>query len=215
MKLIIPLKAPGSAKRRLSPVLTQEQRATLSQLMLRDMLLAVKQADLQGGTIVVCSDPDIASITDEFDVQLVPTAKDSGYCEDAQLGVEHFGPFEAGPIAIMPADIPLIKSAELLQIQKEHSDGISLCPAAVDGGTNALIFTPPLEIPLQFGVDSLQKFQSVAAEQGLSSRIMPLEGLSRDIDTCDDLRWLQGACGEGETWSYLQNFSLFETPGAN
>ncbi len=208
MKIVIPLKAPGSAKKRLSSLLDKEQRANFCCLMLQDVLKSIQFAGLEGDTIVVCSDPAIRKITESYGAQLITTPGDSGYCEDAQIGIEHFTSEHEAPIAIIPADVPLLAPADVSELQEKHGPGITLCPAMSDGGTNALVFDPPLKFPLQFGLDSLSKFRAMAGKHDVPSRVLEINGLARDIDTCEELRWLKNCTEGGAAWSYLQNIQL-------
>lgn len=208
MKIVIPLKAPARAKKRLSSLLDPEQRANFCCLMLQDVLNSIQFAGFEGETIVVCSEPTIREITESYGVQLIVTPMDGGYCEDALIGIEYFSSRGNEAISIIPADVPLLAPADVTELKEKHASGITLCPAMSDGGTNALVFDPPLGFPLQFGLNSLNNFRKIAARNGLASQVLEIGGLARDIDTCEDLRWLKSCAEGGAAWSYLQDIPL-------
>jgi 2-phospho-L-lactate guanylyltransferase (CobY/MobA/RfbA family) len=78
----------------------------------------------------------------------------------------------------------------------------------MDGGTNGLVFSPPLEIPLRYGKDSLNKFKQEAARQGIETRLAPIRGLERDIDRPEDLIWLREQPRGGQAWTYVRGLNI-------
>jgi hypothetical protein len=64
---------------------------------------------------------------------------------------------------------------------------------AHDGGTNALVVSPPDAMPFAYGPDSCAAHQKAAAGGGLSCLIMPLPSLLYDVDRSADLNARLGA----------------------
>jgi 2-phospho-L-lactate guanylyltransferase len=58
---------------------------------------------------------------------------------------------------------------------------------AHDGGTNALVVTPPDAMTFAYGRDSCAAHQAKAEEAGLSCLVMPLPSLLYDVDRSSDL----------------------------
>jgi 2-phospho-L-lactate guanylyltransferase len=59
---LVPVKAPGDAKMRLSPVLSPDERAALQRAMLSDMLAALSRAASLAGVAVISPDRDVAAV---------------------------------------------------------------------------------------------------------------------------------------------------------
>ena len=49
------------------------------------------------------------------------------------------------------ADVPELGGSDLAHLDRVHGEGVTLCPAANDGGTNGLVFTPPLAMEPKYG----------------------------------------------------------------
>jgi 2-phospho-L-lactate guanylyltransferase len=58
-------------------------------------------------------------------------------------------------------------------------------------GTNALLLQPPDVIPPAYGVDSVYRHQSIAADAGVHVEVAEIESLALDVDTPDDLEALR------------------------
>lgn len=172
--------------------------------MLEDVLQAAEESGLGQKTVVVSSDPAIEYISAKYQAKFLLTSEDGGYSEDALLGVNYFIEDDEEALAIIPADVPQVSALDFSRLMDAHGKGITLCPAIADGGTNALVFDPPLMIPLVFGLNSLSRFQQVAEQQAVSVKVLTVEALARDIDTPEDLQWLKSQQQGGKSWEYLQ-----------
>jgi 2-phospho-L-lactate guanylyltransferase (CobY/MobA/RfbA family) len=120
---------------------------------------------------------------------------------DAITALPHDG---VDKVAIIPTDLPLLSHGDLELLDDAHQQGITLCPAEKDGGTNALVFTQPLTIPLLFGLDSCKKHQQAATDRGITVKIVQASGMQRDIDQPDDLLWLSKQSTGAEAWAYVK-----------
>ena len=205
MWVVIPIKSLHNAKRRLSPILNSKQRAHFSYLLLLDLMETLALSDSVDGISIVSSDPALAVIAREHDADFMLMKTDCGYAHDALMAIQQLSRHEIERIAIIPSDVPQLVPAEVEQLNQTPAHGVTLCPARMDGGTNALVFTPPLEIPLLFGRDSFIKHQQAARNHGLDVRILHLPGLERDIDRPQDLLWLGSQATGGKAWSYIKH----------
>ena len=208
MWVILPVKHLHGAKNRLSEVLTAEQRVCLSKLMLIDVMKVITSSDVVEGVIVISSDTTVIDIAKRYRVEHVQTEKDAGHSADASLAVSILAERDIEKVALLPSDVPLLSQSDLHDLDRTHEGGITLCPAPMDGGTNGLVFSPPLEIPLRFGKDSLNKFQQESARQGIEARPVPIQGLERDIDRPEDLAWLREQPRGGQAWTYVRELSI-------
>ncbi|MFT5134719.1 MAG: 2-phospho-L-lactate guanylyltransferase, partial [Gammaproteobacteria bacterium] len=204
MWVIMPVKAFKDAKLRLTGVLSPTQRAHLSFLMLDDILLTLSTSpDVQGITLI-SSDKSVEELARRYQSEFLLTDLDRGYSQDAHRGVISVGDRNIDTVAIIPSDVPYLSHEDLAQLNLLHNNGMTICPAVVDGGTNALLFTPPLQVQLQFGVDSLRKYQNAAELANIPIQLKQIPGLEHDIDRPEDLHWFQAQTSGAEAWSYMR-----------
>lgn len=208
MWVILPVKRLHDAKNRLSEVLTTEQRACLSKLMLIDVMKVLASSDVVDGVLVISSDAAVIDIAKRNRAEHMQTVEDAGHSADASLAVSILSERDIEKIALLPSDVPLLSQSDLHNLDMAHEDGITLCPATMDGGTNGLVFSPPLEIPLQYGKDSLNKFQQAATSRGIKTHLARIPGLEHDIDRLEDLTWLCEQPRGGQAWTYVRELKI-------
>jgi 2-phospho-L-lactate guanylyltransferase len=208
MWVILPVKRLRDAKQRLSHVLSGGQRARLSKLMVIDVLEVLSTSDVVDGITVITSDPAMIRIAERYRAEHMLTETDRGHSADAERAISSLVKPDIDKIALLPSDAPALSHADLRSLDMTHESGITLCPAPMDGGTNGLIFSPPLKILLQFGKDSLNKFQREAAREGVKTHIARIPGLERDIDRPEDLAWLGQQPSGGLAWEYIKVLNL-------
>ena len=110
----------------------------------------------------------------------------------------------ASTMLLLPADIPLVTKADIEALLAEHRcPGVSLAAAGSDGGTNALLVSPPTIIAPAFGDNSCLRHIAHAREQGFQPAVVNTPGLSLDVDTVEDIRALLAAGRECATLRYL------------
>lgn len=188
---LVPVKNFARAKTRLATCLTGEERAQLAAQMLLDVLRSLCATPLISGISLFGNEPQLATLTAGSGAQLLPEPTDGGDFRIAlgtaaamlaAQGVRH--------LLVLPADLPTLTATDITRLLESHEGGISLCPAARDGGTNALLMSPPTAIPFLFGPDSAKRHLDAACASGIATRRIELPGFARDIDTPDDVRWL-------------------------
>lgn len=208
MWIIVPLKYLQNSKFRLAELLSEEQRAELSVMMLRDVLDTLSGTDVVSGITIVSSERSLVSIASEYNAECLLTDSDEGYSEDAHKAILKVCETQTGSVAVIPADVPLLNEEDISELEARHQGGITLCPALNDGGTNALLFDAPLPIPLLFGPDSFRRYKDKAAELKLKVNIAKIAGLERDIDRPDDIAYLLRQSSNKKTVQYLKQLNL-------
>ena len=211
MWVILPVKSLQNAKLRLADELSPDQRRQLGVLMLHDMLETLSASVVVAGVTVISSDPAVLDIARSYGVECITTAVDSGYSEDATRAITEVCRTQSGRVAVIPADLPLISHDDLNHINAIQEDGLILCPAETDGGTNALFFMPPLTIPLMFGLDSFSRYQQKAKQEGVPVTSVILAGFARDIDRMEDIKWLAGQPAGGRAREYARQLISEQT----
>ena len=211
MWVIVPVKRTAAAKLRSSPALNPRQRAELSRLMFADVLQALEAGRSVRGVTVVSSDAGLRRYAGHEKTEFCLLPRDCGYAEDAMTALRrlenqqrHLEDKQAREILILPADIPQLQVADLQRLASLHRGGVTVCPAAGDGGTNALLFTAPLPLPLLFGPRSFAKYRAAAAQCNIPLTIARLPAIQHDIDREADLRWLSRRPTGGRSWQYCR-----------
>ena len=89
--------------------------------------------------------------------------------------------------------------------------GITISRAARDGGTNAVLATPPDAVEFRFGSDSARRHAEAALRAGHQASSLDDEAFMRDIDTPEDLRRLCSDASSCATVDYLRKVNLINT----
>ncbi len=107
-------------------------------------------------------------------------------------------------VLLLPVDVPLINTNNIRRLVNHHSrPGVTLVPASADGGTNALMISPPQLIAPGFGQQSSLRHGEFARAIGIEPEVLCLPELGLDVDTMDDLRELMAAPVSSATQRYL------------
>ena len=194
--LIAPVKPFAEGKSRLATVLSWQQRRALNQALFHNLLAQAKAAQLFTGVIAVGRDPQIlAGVTWDL-VQFEQEEKQS--LNDAlEQGRRRALLYQADAILILPADLPLLTSADIIQLYQvgKTQPGMVITPSH-DGGTNALLLHPPQTMPFAFGQNSFARHCALAKETGLPYQIFESASLSFDLDWPKDLAYLSMVNGQ-------------------
>ena len=205
MWVIIPVKRLEHSKLRLAGVLTPDQRRQLSLCMLEDILDTLAGSAAVGGITVVSCDTDVMELARVKGVDVFDTGTDGGYAADVLKGIGHISGKGMDKVLIIPADVPELEASDLVYLDRVHREGVTLCPAANDGGTNGLAFTPPLTMDLKYGENSFEEFRREAEQRRIPSNVVKPTGLARDMDLPEDLDALRKQSGANRTWRYLRS----------
>ncbi len=193
---VVPIKQLAASKRRLSSVLTPKDRRQLTLAMLEDVLAAIKESTVQE-TVVVGSDVSVRELAAKLG---------AGYTNEETRGlnsaiahsIEWCMQEGADSVLVLPADIPLLSSADVNSIigMGNGSDSTVVLSPSNNGGTNALYQKPPNLIIARFGPKSFAKHVKQARSKGVSVKLHYSSSVAFDIDSEGDLQ------------------RLFETPNA-
>lgn len=190
--LLLPVKDLGNAKKRLTGVLTPEERFGLAQAMLADVLRAVQRIDCADKVFMVTSYQPAAGLAEENGWEILREERQisesdsvdaaSGICE--QRGVR--------ALLRLPLDLPLVQPRdidELLGIACA-APAMVIVPSRDGAGTNALLRTPPKLFPSHFGEGSFAKHLGEARDAGATIFVRRNPRLELDVDDEADLRAL-------------------------
>ncbi len=229
MQVVVPVKSFKNAKMRLASVLSAERRCDLMKCMLDDVLSAVASATEVEAITVVSSDVEVVKWVNDraldsntplrvFDPSFyqaddkacniseapLNNLAEAGLCQAYSAAAADLIARGVSTMLLLPADIPLVTKTEIQTLLAGHvSPGVSLVSAGADGGTNALLVSPPDIIAPAFGEQSCQRHMAYARAQGHEPNILSVPGLSLDIDTVEDIHALLATDRECATLRYL------------
>ena len=202
---VVPVKLFAHTKRRLMPVLSFDERRTLTVAMLADVLSALMRAPCLAGVIVVTSERNAAASARVAGALVMNDGENTGMNAAVAKGALRLAERGRSGMLAIPADVPWITVADVEAIVLAHrtEPSVTLVPASKDGGTNALACSPPLAIPCRFGEDSLYEHREAARARGITARLVRLERVGHDIDRPDDLAEFLLRPSPTQSYAYL------------
>lgn len=188
---IVPVKSLEHAKQRLEAVLPLEARRRLMLVMLEDVLAALRQVELLRPILIVTPDTLVAQIAERSGAMVLREASAHGHSAAAIAGFAHARSQGARRALQLPADAPLVTSAELHQLIQADAatEGphVTLVPGHDGDGTNGFLVAPPGLMQPSFGPGSFARHRAHAAERQIECQVQHLAGLALDIDEPGDL----------------------------
>lgn len=207
--ILVPVKSLANAKQRLSPVLSPEERFALAQAMCEDVLQALARWQKRPAVAIVTSDPFARDLAARFQFEVISDDDNAGETSAIEMATAVSRDRGALSTLVVPADIPLIASAELQKIADSAPlGGALLVPDAARRGTNAAWRSPGDLFPLRFGNDSFLPHLAAAKATGLPCVVLELPGIARDVDRPEDLRELAAASGERRSQKLVRSWEL-------
>ena len=187
MWAIVPFKGVPSGKSRLAEHLSVADRATCAFAMLRDVLTALSNAPLLDGIVLSSPMPELPDLSEFNNLTVYQDHAQS--LAEAVTEASDFAKRELGATStfIVPADIPMIQSADVEQAVSVH-DQATIIPDANDIGTNGLLCTPPNAFKYVFDGRSFRPHMKAAQEAGLNPQALRVSNFALDVDTIEDLR---------------------------
>lgn len=183
--VLVPIKAFGTAKGRLAPVLDAAARAELA----RRMALQVLDAAAPLPVLVVTDDDEVASVAAEHGASVL---RDRGTGLDAAVhaGVAQLGATGFDEVVVCHADLPF--AAGLAALTGEP-DACTIVPDRRGDGTNVLVVPARAGFRFAYGPGSFARHVAEAERLGLAVRAVHDARLGWDVDVPDDLEGLP--CG--------------------
>lgn len=184
----------ATAKSRLAPVLTGEQRALLARAMLADVLAAVQGAGLPTLAVLASDGPAVGQASGGlwWDGSVGQVVPDPGGGMNAAVSAGIRAAMDAGAdrVLVLPGDVPLARAEDIravLSAAGSESRGIGLVRDRWRAGTNALLLVPPDLVPPSFGATSADRHIGAAQDIGVMAIDLHIPRLELDVDTPADL----------------------------
>ncbi len=205
---VLPVKAFDRAKSRLSSVLASTQRESVARLMATDVLRALSSTPEIDRILVVGQGPEQEELARRFDCDYAnddPTLDVSAnLTRIAQMPEIQ----SAKILLLVAADLPGLCSKDFVRILLGHEEGVTICRAVRDGGTNAFIATMPQQVKFSFGAGSAKRHALAARAAGQKVSVLDDTAFQRDIDTPDDLQCLCRQNDSCDTAKFLQESDI-------
>lgn len=176
--VLIPVKAFGQAKGRLTPALTPTDRAALAQRMATHVVTA------QGTTpvAIACDDEGVAAWARSLNARVI-------WCPGTDLngaidaGYQELGATGHTSIAIAHSDLPRAPALAPLLTWS----GVTIVPDRHRAGTNVMVLPPGLDMRFGYGTNSYPHHVTEAVRHRRGLRIVHDQDLGWDVDYPDDL----------------------------
>ncbi|WP_416899988.1 MAG: 2-phospho-L-lactate guanylyltransferase [Minwuia sp.] len=191
MWIILPIKNLGQAKQRLSGALTDEERRTLFETMLGDVLSSVSRCSTVDGVLIVSREATAPALAGRFGAELLVEPDNIGQSAAVQRGVDWVKARVGDGVVTVPGDCPALTAKEidgLVNLHDKSGPAVTLVPSHDGRGTNCILATPPDLIRFHFGHHSFQPHLGEAEKAGVTPVIRQLPGLGLDIDTPEDVQ---------------------------
>jgi coenzyme F420-0:L-glutamate ligase/2-phospho-L-lactate guanylyltransferase len=180
------MKDPAEAKTRLRSALDDETRAALA-LVLFDNTLRFLVTEHDGPIGVVTRSSVIAERATGQGVTVINEPDGGDINSAAGLAAGWARDIGADGLLVMHADIPGLVRGEFDLLLAAGREASVVVAASHDGGTNALLLTPPNAVPFLFGPSSATAHEAAASASRRSVKRLTLQHLSRDVDRPADL----------------------------
>jgi 2-phospho-L-lactate guanylyltransferase len=193
---LLPVKDFSRAKSRLSPVLSDSERAVLARKLYEHVLSTLAQCEGIDGVLVLSDSDEVLRLAERFAGSGEP--EPSGLGEKLALGaivddgLSRLRQRGARAALVLMSDLPLVRAHELsrLLVLLEDHDWV-IAPDLREQNTNALALRLSGEVATAFGSgDSFARHMSFAASAGLRIAIHREKGLGFDVDIPTDYRQL-------------------------
>ncbi len=196
---VLPVKGWSEAKRRLSPVLSSDEREGLARSMLDDVLGALADASQVAATLAVTADRTAAVHLENAGCEVLAEDR-RGLNRALGTAADELRRRAVATMLVLPIDLPLVTAAALDELCARHFEdlrrggdrapaqaAVTVAPDRFRSGTNALVCSPPGCIPFRFGDGSFHAHLREAERVAAVRSSIVLERLGLDIDHPDDL----------------------------
>lgn len=188
--IVIPMKAPNYSKTRLRHYFSNAQREKLALRMFESTLVFFSEHFAEYHVLVVTNSALILRMAQSYGATVL-VERLPGLNQAATSGAVWSINHGFSSQLLIPADIAQLDVEEIntLLTAKRSYRSVLLAPAE-DGGTNALLTTPPDAIAFSYGINSSLAHEQEAKARSISFQSFPLPYLSLDVDTPNDIEQL-------------------------
>ena len=184
---VVALKTLAQSKRRLSAVLSDEQRCDLVEAMAWDVLSCLLGHPEIETVHAVCGEGWVRS---DFPEGALVMWEEGENREGGLIAAYEMvaAKTAAERLLFIHADLPFLGRKDISAVIAASSDHHTvLSPDLTETGTNAVLRWRHQPLPLCFGEDSFARHQQAAKATGAPWRVVRAQGVARDVDEPEDL----------------------------
>lgn len=210
--VVIPVKRLSEAKMRVAKTLTPTERSGLVLSMFRDVLEAVTQASAVGNVLVISEDDAVLERAHQFKAETLREKTPRGLNSAVKQATDWCITNDAEGVLILPADIPLITSADVTEITSlaKQEPMVVITPSKKEEGTNALLRRPPHIIPTHYGLNSFHSHLREVVARNIPYSIYKSRRIALDIDTIEDLITFCENESKTQTYRFVIEYEIAE-----
>ena len=190
IEAVVALKTLSQSKRRLSAVLSDDQRCNLVEAMAQDVLSCLMAHPEIDTVHAVCGEGWTRSVFPDGSLRMW----DEGESQKGGLIAAYemiAAKTAAERLLFIHADLPFLGREDIsAMIAGSLYDHAVLSPDLSETGTNAVLRWRHQSLPLCFGEDSFARHQQAAEATETPCRVVRTRGVARDIDEPEDLNRL-------------------------
>ena len=187
IEAVVALKNLVQSKRRLSTVLTDEQRCGLVEAMAQDVLSCLMAHPEIDTVHAVCGE---GWARNDFPEGALVMWEEGESQEGGLIAAYEMvaAKTAAERLLFIHADLPFLGHEDISAVIAASGDHHTvLSPDLTETGTNAVLRWRHQSLPLCFGEDSFARHQQAAKATGTPWRIARAHGVARDVDEPEDL----------------------------
>jgi len=190
--LLLPIKDLRNAKKRLTDVLTPEERFALAEAMLADTIRAVQGVRRAEKIFVITNYEPSMQLAEENGWEILREEQQISESHSVDAASKLCEQDGVSGLLRVPLDLPLVQSSdidELLDVEC-RAPSLVIVPSRDGTGTNAILRTPPTLFPSHFGTGSFAKHLAEAESSHAQVIVRRNARLEMDVDGEADLRAL-------------------------
>jgi 2-phospho-L-lactate/phosphoenolpyruvate guanylyltransferase len=190
---ILPVKRFELAKTRLGEQLQPQQRRTLAQAMVSDVLDALLSSEWLDAVVVITNETTVAAFAGDRGAQVLADPAECGQSAAALVGIDHALAAGYERVLLVPGDCPALDAASLQKLlgRAMARPAVTIVSDRAGSGTNALLLAPPDAIEPAFGPGSFARHRERCEQARAHWHSEQLPGLLLDVDTPEDLEALR------------------------
>ncbi|MFN2484760.1 MAG: 2-phospho-L-lactate guanylyltransferase [Candidatus Limnocylindria bacterium] len=188
--IVVPHRGLETAKTRLAPILSPDQRVDLARRLLERVLAAVTDVG-RIRVVVISPDPALRDVVERAGAELLVQrgmGLNAGLEQARAAAVEQ----RVELLGVLHGDLPELESDDIRALLEAAAEpaGVAIAPDRSGAGTNGLAMRPPHAIPFRFGPGSFEAHVAASDAAGLLIAVVDRPGLAFDLDTPADLERL-------------------------
>ena len=190
--LLLPVKDLRNAKKRLTDVLTPEERFSLAEAMLADTIRAVQGVRYAEKIFVITNYEHAMQLAEENGWEILREEQQISESHSVDAASRLCELRGVTGLLRVPLDVPLVQAGDvddLLAVECEEP-ALVIVPSRDGLGTNAILRMPPALFPSHFGMGSFAKHVGEAERIGARVIFRGSPRLEMDVDDEADLRAL-------------------------